>query len=162
MSPPSRSFTVQLTESEVAAGRIAFDAYLHQYGSGTVDRTGLARHLGRLFAVGHSPESPDQLRQPMKAPAWFAGQAIPGIESLTQSFEFDARKGTLAVERDGRFEQVQTSGQRLQPGTHTLAVRLQRANREVALIPVMEFSITSSGKVSYRTYEGQLGAPLRA
>ena len=161
MPPPSQEFAVRVEELDVTEDHITF--------STTFTNQSSQHWTGQDWLVTLADASPWAIprraapnRTTHAASSWFAGQMIPGVETLTRAYRFDARARTLAVAQDGTFEQVRASGQRLDPGTYALAIRLQQANREVALIPVMEFTITSSGKVSYQTYEGQLGAPLRA
>ena len=87
--------------------------------------------------------------------AWFAGQIAPGGES-THVYEFDAGQNQLAVQKaDGRFAGIQSSGDRLAPGTYVLAVRLRYDHLQAAIIPVLRIAIANSGHLDYTPYAGE-------
>lgn len=160
LPPPSQGFEVQIEKLDVTEDYITFSA--------TFTNRSSEYWTGQDWLVTLADASPWAI--PLRAESnltthaassWFSGQMIPGLETLTHTYSFDAHRRTLAVAQDDTLRRVRSSGQRLDPGSYTLAVRLQRSHREVALIPVMKFAISSSGDVSYETYEGPLGASLR-
>ena len=160
MPPPSQQFTVQVDDLNVTEGRITFGAEFANRAR---------KHwTGQDWLVLPADASPWAIpreaapnRTSHEATSWFAGQMTPGLEKLTHIYEYDARAGTLAVGDGESFERVRASGPRLDPGSYTLAVRLQWQYREAALIPVMSIGVSPSGEVTYRVYRGPLAAPLR-
>ncbi len=160
MPPPSQQFTVQVDDLNVTEGRITFGAEFANRAR---------KHwTGQDWLVLPADASPWAIpretapnRTSHEATSWFAGQMTPGLEKLTHIYEYDARAGTLAVADGESFERVRASGPRLDPGSYTLAVRLQWQYREAALIPVMSIGVSPSGEVTYRVYRGPLAAPLR-
>ena len=161
MPPPSQQFTVQVDDLNVTEGRITFGAEFANRAR---------KHwTGQDWLVLPADASPWAIpreaapnRTSHEATSWFAGQMTPGLEKLTHIYEYDARAGTLAVGDGESFERVRASGPRLDPGSYTLAVRLQwQQYREAALIPVMSIGVSPSGEVTYRVYRGPLAAPLR-
>ena len=92
---------------------------------------------------------------------WFPGQTVPSSSTKTNGYEFDARSGTLAVQRDnGSSVLLPTSGKGIKPGVWVLAVRLQLHYLQAALIPVLKIVISESGNVSYAVYEGERNASV--
>ena len=89
---------------------------------------------------------------------WYAGQVIPGQRARSRGFEFDPRTTSLVIEdATGASAPVASSGEGLTPGVWALAVRLRGDWWEAALIPVVHISVSGSGHVAYRVYEGSLG-----
>ena len=161
MTPPSQLFTLRVSKREVADGRITFRA--------TFTNRVPQLWTGQDWLVMEVDASPWSIPREVRSDgithdgtAWFAGQMVPALETLTLVYEFDPCAVTLAVMNDaGVFEPAQTSGPVLNPSTYALAVRLQNGHREAAVIPVMEFAVLPNCKSRYLTYGGSLSAPLR-
>ena len=161
MTPPPQPFTVRVAKREVADGRITFRA--------TFTNRVPQLWTGQDWLVTEADASPWSIPREVRSDgithdgtAWFAGQMVPALETLTRVYEFDPCTVMLAVSDDaGVLAPARTSGPDLSPGKYALAVRLQHGRREAALIPVLEFVVMPNCKVKYRTYEGPLSAPLR-
>ena len=158
---PEETFSVEISKVRMDTNRVVFKATFIN---------AMADHwTGQDWLVVAADASPWAIPVDVRSDGithdgktWFAGQIDPTLESLTRVFEYNARAGTLAVQSDsGTFDSVQSSGQRLDPGIYTLAVRLNAAWREVGLIPVLKIVVTSTNDVTYEVYEGLLGARLR-
>lgn len=156
MRPPPRSFSVRVLNALPDARRLAFTTEF-------VDRMP-ERWSGQDWLV--VPVDASKWAFPGEFEAddrthvgaqWYAGQIIPGQGGGTRMFEFDPQTVSLVVADDkGAFAPVASSGERLAPGVWALAVRLRGDWWEAALIPVVHMSVSESGEIAYRVYEGSL------
>ena len=161
MPPLPHSFDVQIAAVSEDDGRITFTAVF-------TDRAP-ERWTGQDWLVAATDASPWAIPREVQSDAithqgtaWFAGQATPGLGTLTHVFEFDARATRLAVRNaNGDFTIVASSGSELNPGIWTLAVRLRQDWQEVAFIPVMKIIVSGTEEIEYQVYEGMLGASVR-
>ena len=99
---------------------------------------------------------------------WFAGQIVPGRESTTHHYVFDAGASRLAVRESGRDTVVAASANGVGEGTWMLLLRLNRdvnrgsyvAQEEVASIPVLQIEISATGEVAGFAYDSRRGAEV--
>ena len=156
MGPPPRSFSARVSNAATSAGRLAFTVVF-------ADRMP-EQWKGQDWLVVPVDDSrwafPGAFEADGRTHAgrqWYAGQIIPGHADGTRRFEFDPRIVSLTVADDeGVFVPVASSGEPLTPGTWALAVRLRGDWWEAALIPVVHMSVTESGAITYRVYQGSL------
>ena len=160
MPPPPRPFSVRVSDFHVADGRIVFTAIFS-------DRAP-DQWKGQDWLVTSTDSSPWAIPREFEADErrhsgsqWFGGQVVPGRGTTEHRFEFDPRSVSLQVEAsDGSSAAAPSSGTSLEPGAWTLAVRLRGDWWELAFIPLMRFTVSSTSEVSYEVYEGTLGAAL--
>jgi len=160
MPPPSRPFSVELSDVQAADGRIAFTA--------TFSDREPDEWKGQDWLVTSTDDSPWAIPREFEADErrrsgsqWFGGQVVPGRGVTTYRFEFDPRMARLDVRNaDGSYARAPSSGAGVEAGTWTLAARLRGDWWELAYIPLMSFTVSNAGEVSYKVYEGTLGAAL--
>ena len=160
MSPPPRPFSVRVSDVRTADGRISFTASF-------TDRAP-DQWKGQDWLVTSTDASPWAIPREFEADErrhagsqWFGGQVVPGRDATTFRFEFDPRMASLAVQNaDGSYAPAPSSGAGVEAGTWTLAARLRGDWWELAYIPLMSFTVSHGGEVSYTVYEGTLGAAL--
>ena len=126
-----------------------------------MDRSGLAGYSSRRHALGLADPDTNPTDSPSRANCGFPARPSPSGSTKTNGYEFDARSGTLAVQRgNGSSVLLPTSGKGIKPGVWVLAVRLQLHYLQAALIPVLKIVISESGNVSYAVYEGERNASV--
>ena len=150
---PPRPFTVQLKDVQEADGRLAFTA--------TLTDTSAEGWTGQDWLVVPADASPwalPRIRPTDPAAQWYAGQASPRPGTITHRYEYDPQSVALSL-RDGQQESIQldSSGERLDPGVWILAVRLRSEYQLAAFIPVAKVVVNEFGNVSYEVYEGEYG-----
>lgn len=156
MGPPPRSFSVRASNLKLEAGRLVFTvAFADQMPERWKGQDWLVVPVDEsTWAFPGEFEADDRTHEGAQ---WYAGQIIPGQGGGTRRFEFDPRAVTLDLEdSNGVLSPVDSSGEGLAPGLWALAVRLRGDWWEAALIPVVHISVTASGDVAYRAYEGSL------
>ena len=111
-----------------------------------------------MVPAAASPWALPRIRPTDPAAQWYAGQVSPRPGTATHRYEFDPQSVALSL-RDGQRDAIQldSSGERLEPGAWILAVRLRSAYLLAAFIPVAKVVVTESGSVSYEAYEGEYG-----
>ena len=160
MPPPSRPFSVEVSDVKTVDGRIAFTA--------TFLDLEPDQWKGQDWLVTSTDGSPWAIPREFEADErrhagsqWFGGQVVPGRGTTERRYEFNPHAVSLLVaEGDGELVGAPSSGMALDPGDWTLAVRLRGDWWELAFIPLMSFAVSDSGEVSYKIYEGTLGAAL--
>ena len=163
---PASNFVVRMSDVHSSSDSIAFDATFIDHAS--------PRWTGQdwlVIAVERSPWSLPTKYAPnghsMVGARWYAGQIVPSSEPARHRYEFDGSTQQLAVlGADGTRNVLQSSGDRLAPGTYVLAVRLRQDHLEAGIIPVLKLMITEDGRTSYETFSGDRGVtadpcPLR-
>ena len=171
MPPPPRAeplpFSVRVSDARAADGHMAFSA--------TFDDRAPERWTGQdwiVIALDDSPWGiPTHFLPDGYTPAgiaWFPGQIGPGWGQTSRRYEFDFRAGSLAVRgEDGALTSVESSEWIRDSGSYVLAARLReqlqpRLWRDVAIIPVLNITVSETGEVSYRVHEEVNGAkPVR-
>ncbi len=95
---------------------------------------------------------------------WFIGRLQPVRETDVHEYfylyRFDPRTATLTIWDGSAYAPIERVDREFGQGDWVLAVRLLNRNREVALIPVVQFSLTASGEWTYDAYEGSLDAMI--
>ncbi|MDE0005030.1 MAG: hypothetical protein OXQ29_20255, partial [Rhodospirillaceae bacterium] len=129
---PPRPFTVQLKDAQESDGRLAFTA--------TLTDTSAEGWTGQDWLVVPADASPwalPRIRPTDPAAQWYAGQASPQPGTITHRYEFDPQSVALSL-RDEQQESIQldSSGEKLEPGIWILAVRLRSEYQLAAFIPV--------------------------
>ncbi|MDE2903426.1 MAG: hypothetical protein OXP73_10415 [Chloroflexota bacterium] len=150
---PPRPFSIQLGETRESDGRIAFTATLTaRSGEGWTGQDWL------VVPADDSPWALPRIRPTDPAVQWFAGQAKPRPGSITHRYEYDPQAVTLSL-RDAQPDTIQldSSGDRLEPGVWILAVRLRSDYQLSGFIPVVKIVVSQAGDVSYEVYEGEFG-----
>jgi hypothetical protein len=160
MPPPPRPFSVEVSDVETADSRIAFTA--------TFVDLEPDQWKGQDWLVTSTDSSPWAIPREFESDErrhsgsqWFGGQVVPGRGTTERRFEFDPLAVSLLVaEGDEDAVAAPSSGTALDPGDWTLAVRLRGDWWELAFIPLMSFTVSNAGEISYKVYEGTLGAAL--
>lgn len=160
MPPPPVPFSVRVSDVQTSDGRISFSARF-------TDRAP-DQWKGQDWLVTSTDASPWAIPREFEADErrragsqWFGGQVVPGRDATERRYAFDPHAVRLLVaEGDGEFVAAPSSGTALVPGDWTLAVRLRDDWWELAYIPLMSFTVSDAGEVSYKVYEGTLGAAL--
>ncbi len=150
---PAQPFTVRLEDTQEADGRLAFTA--------TLTDTSAEGWTGQDWLVVPADASPwalPRIRPTDPAAQWYAGQASPQPGTITHRYEFDPQSVALSL-RDEQQESIQldSSGEKLEPGIWILAVRLRSECQLAAFIPVAKVVVNEFGNVSYEVYEGEYG-----
>jgi hypothetical protein len=163
VEPPPLHFSVQLSDVHEVDGHIAFTATF-------IDRAS-ERWTGQDWVVMSVDESRWRLpgesrahRRYNPSARWFIGHLQPvretAIHEYLYLYRFDPLTATLKVWDGATYAPIERVDREFGQGDWVLAVRLLNRNREVALIPVVQFSLTSNGDFTYRVYEGSLDATL--
>ena len=157
MGPRPRSFSVRVSDVWTRDGRLGFRA---DFSDLTPDRWKGQDWL--VVPVDRSrwafPGEFEADGRTHVGAQWYAGQVIPGQRARSRGFEFDPRTTSLVMEdATGALAPVASSGEGLTTGVWALAVRLRGDWWEAALIPLVHISVSDSGHVAYRVYEGSLG-----
>ena len=151
--PPSRPFSVRLSDTQAVNGRLTFTATLS-------DQTG-AGWTGQDWLVVPADDSPwafPLIRPTDTAAQWFAGQAAPRPETVVHRYEFDPRMATLVlIDNDDEPTELSSSGDGLSPGVWVLGVRLRSDYQLVAFVPAVKVVISDTGDASFQVYHGDLG-----
>jgi hypothetical protein len=159
VDPPPQHFSVQLSDVHMVNGLIGFTATF-------VDRSS-SRWTGQDWVVipadGSEFQLPDQSRRERArglAARWFIGLLQPVPESAVHEYfylyRFDPRTAMLTIWDGERFAAIEGVENAFGEGDWLLAVRLLNRHREVALIPVIQFTLTASGDFTYKFYEESL------
>ena len=148
--PPPRPFTVRVTDARETDGRLAFTA--------TLSETAGEGWTGQDWLVVPADESPwalPRIRPTDPAAQWYAGQATPQPGSVTHRYVFAPQAVTLSLQGSpSAVVQLDSSGDRLEPGVWILAVRLRSEYQLSAFIPVVKVVVSQAGDASL--------APMRA
>ena len=164
MEPPPRHFSVALSDVRTTSGRLAFSA--------TFTDRATDRWAGQDWVVLAADGSPwalpyefDAKGRVRKGPRWFKGQLEPvyrtQVHEYLYLYEFEPRTGTLALWDGSGYASLWQAHTELGPGEWILAVRLTEADLdEAALIPLLRFSLTGEGDLTYEVYQGTLDAAL--
>ena len=157
--PPPRHFSVELSDVHIVEGGISFTATF-------MDRAS-DRWTGQDWAV--IPADHSKLRIPTqsrsdrrwRAPArLFIGQLQPVPETEFHEYfylyTFDPRTAALAIWDGATYAPIEHADREFGPGDWILAVRLLDLGREVALIPVLHFTLKASGDWTHQAYPGSL------
>ena len=164
-SPP---VAVEVTDVRIDGGRVAFTA--------TFDNRAPERWTGQDWVVVEVDASPLGLpagfrgrgrgRGPEIA-QWFGGLVSSSSATNSHTYEFHVPEARLAVRDDaGVLVPLDASEGDLGAGTWVLAIRLRHewqpdTWRDVAVIPVLEITVSDDGDVSYAVFEDALdGASL--
>lgn len=161
-SPP-RDFSIQLSDVHVNDERVAFTATFTDRASD--------RWQGQDWIVVATDDSPWNLPVRFGTASytsafvrWFDGQVQPVPETTTHEYfflyEFDPRTGMLAVWDGTGYRNLAPPQSALGPGRWLLVARTNIDGQEVGLIPVLQFTLTSNGDVTYSVYQGSLDAML--
>ena len=150
---PARPFTVRLEDAQDSDGQLAFTT--------TLTDTSAEGWTGQDWLVVPADASPwalPRIRPTDPAAQWYAGQASPRPGTITHRYEYDPQSVALSL-RDGQqgLIQLDSSGEKLDPGVWILAVRLRSEYQLAAFIPVAKIVVDESGNASYETYEGEYG-----
>ena len=160
---PPRDFSVQLSDVQVADGRIGFTA--------TFTDRAADRWQGQDWVVVETDASPWRLPYRFETRTytsafvrWFDGQVQPVPATNTHEYfflyEFEPRTGVLAVWDGIGYASLSPPQPQLRASNWMLAVRPNVNREEVGLIPVLHFTLTDDGDFSYKVYEGSLDAML--
>ncbi len=160
---PPRDFSIQLADVHMTDGHIAFTAIFTDRASD--------RWQGQDWVVVATDDSPWNLPYRFGTATftsafvrWFDGQVQPVPETATHEYvylyEFDPWTGSLAVWDGTDYTSLAKPQPALGPGDWLLAARPNIDGREVGLIPVLQFTLTSDGDLTYTTYQGSLDAML--
>ncbi len=92
---------------------------------------------------------------------WFAGQVHPTQHTAVHTYRFRPLDETMLALRDsGEFGTVDFSGTRLGPGTWALVARLHSDHLQAAAIPILEFTISRDGSVTFEHAQATQDATL--
>ncbi len=160
---PPRDFSIQLADVHMIDGHIAFTAIFTDRASD--------RWQGQDWVVVATDDSPWNLPYRFGTATftsafvrWFDGQVQPVPETATHEYvylyEFDPWTGSLAVWDGTDYTSLAEPQPALGPGHWLLAARPNIDGQEVGLIPVLQFTLTSDGDLTYSTYQGSLDAML--
>ena len=163
VEPPPQHFSVELSDVHMVDGRISFTATF-------IDRA-TERWTGQDWVVISADNSrwrlPDQSISDRRAHApsrQFSGHLEPVRETKIHEYlylyRFDPRTATLAIWDGTNYAPIEGVDREFGPGEWVLAVRLLNRNREVALIPVIQFALTASGEWTYESYDGSLDVTI--
>ncbi len=163
VEPPPQHFSVQLSDVHEVDGHIGFTATF-------IDRAS-ERWTGQDWVVMSVDASrwrlPGESRADRRArpsARWFIGRLQPVRETDVHEYfylyRFDPRTATLTIWDGSAYAPIEHVDREFGQGDWVLAVRLLNRNREVALIPVVQFSLTASGEWTYDAYEGSLDAMI--
>ncbi|MCY3748831.1 MAG: hypothetical protein OXG64_05995 [Chloroflexi bacterium] len=163
LPPPPVDFSIQLSDVAMADGRIAFTATF-------TDRATDLWHGQDWVVVATDasrwrfPYRFDTMRLTQVFVRWFEGQVQPVPETSTHEYfflyEFEPRTGVLTVWDGTGYARLGPPQPALGPGEWLLAARPNVDGREVGLIPVLQFTLTDDGNVTFSAYEGSLNATL--
>ncbi|MCY3913764.1 MAG: hypothetical protein OXG43_11050 [Chloroflexi bacterium] len=156
--------SVEVSDARIDAGRIIFAATLDNRAPERwtgqdwviveVDATPLALPVG--FS-GHSRDRGPEIAK------WFGGLISSASASESHTYEFDVPTARLAVRNEaGALVPLDTSEGGLGAGTWVLAMRLRHewqpnVWRDVAVVPVLEITVSDTGDISYAASEDALG-----
>lgn len=157
-----------VTDAHIDAGRIVFSAVLHNRAPERwtgqdwvvvgVDATSLAIPVGFR---GHGRDREPEIAK------WFSGLMSSASTTAVHTYEFDALTARFAVRNEaGAFVPLDASEGGLGAGTWVLAMRLRHewqpnTWRNVAVIPVLEITVSDAGDISFAVFEDALdGASL--
>ncbi len=163
VEPPPQHFTVKLTDVHEVDERIAFTTTF-------IDRAS-ERWTGQDWVVMTVDTSrwrlPGESRSDRRTRAsarWFIGRLQPVRETEIHEYfylhRFDPRTASLTIWDGAAYAPIERVDREFGAGEWVLAVRLLNRNREVALIPVLQFTLTASGEWRYEAYEGSLDAMI--
>ena len=163
VGPPPQDFSVVLSDVHEVDGHIAFTATF-------IDRAA-ERWTGQDWVVMSVDTSRWRLpgesksdRRARPSARWFIGHLQPVRETDVQEYlylyRFDPRTASLTVWDGATYAPIERVDREFGTGDWVLAARLLNRNREVALIPVVQFTLTASGEWAYETYEGSLDAMI--
>ncbi len=164
--PPPRDqvpYSVRVSDVRAASdGRIAFTA--------TFDDRAPGQWSGQDWILIATESSrwnlPAQLLADGLTPSvamWFGGLIGPGSGTTSLDHEFDFLKASLVVqETSGSQARLPSSEPISGPGAWTLALRVRHEHqpriwRDVAIIPVLQITVSETGEVSYQVYEDARG-----
>ena len=163
MRPPRRDFSIELSDIRVADRRIAFTA--------TFTDRATDRWQGQDWVVVATDDS--RWRLPYRFETveytsvfvrWFDGQVVPVPETDTHEYvflyEFEPHTGALALWDGSRYSSLSSPQTQLAPGAWMLAARPNVNREEVGLIPVLHFTVTDDGGLTFKAYEGSLDTML--
>ena len=159
VGPPPQHFSVVLSDVRTVNGHIDFRATF-------IDRAA-ERWTGQDWVVMSADTSrwrlPGESRRDRRArPAarWFIGHLQPVRDKDSQEYlylyRFDPRTATLTFWDGATYEPLQRVDREFGPGDWVLTARLVNRNREVALIPVLQFTLSARGEWTYEAYAGSL------
>lgn len=159
VGPPPQHFSVELSNVRTVNGHIDFTAKF-------IDRAA-ERWTGQDWVVMSVDQSRWRLpgesrtdRRSRPSARWFIGHLQPVRESETQEYlylyRFGPRTATLTFWDGATYAPIQRVDREFGQGNWVLAARLVNRNREVALIPVLQFTLTASGEWTYEAYAGSL------
>ena len=163
VGPPPQHFSVVLSDVRTVNGHIDFRATF-------IDRAA-ERWTGQDWVVmsvdasrwqlpGESRR--DRLAQP--AARWFIGHLQPvrdkDLQEYLYLYRFDPQTATLTFWDGATYAPLQRVDQEFGPGDWVLTARLVNRNREVALIPVLQFTLSASGDWTYEAYAGSLDVTI--
>ena len=163
VEPPPQHFSVELSDVHMVDGRISFTATF-------IDRA-TERWTGQDWVVISADNSrwrlPDQSISDRRAHApsrQFSGHLEPvgetKIHEYLYLYRFDPRTATLTIWDGSNYAPIERVDREFGPGEWVIAARLLNRNREVALIPVLQFALTASGEWTYESYDGSLDATI--
>lgn len=158
-NPPSRHFSVEISDAQLVDGQIFFTATF-------TDRAS-ERWTGQDWVVIPTDKStwrlPGQSRYDRRYEAtarWFIGNLQPVHETEVHEYfylyRFEPHTATLTIWDGVSYASIDRVDREFGAGTWALAFRLLNRNQEVALIPVLQFDLTSDGEFTYEFYEGSL------
>jgi len=159
VGPPPQHFSVVLSDVRTVNGHIDFSATF-------IDRAA-ERWTGQDWVVMSADKSRWRLpgesrtdRHARPSARWFIGHLQPVRETEIQEYvylyRFDPRTATLTFWDGATYAPIQRVDREFGQGNWVLTARLVNLNREVALIPVLQFTLTASGEWTYEAYAGSL------
>ena len=153
MAPPAQAFSVRLANSRSESGRLSFTATLeNQSGEGWTGQDWI------VLSADASQWSLPRFEEADRGILWFAGQIAPRSGTIVHDYQFDPRMASLAlVDDEGGPQFLPSAGDGLSQGRWVLGLRLRNDYHLVGFVPVVNFTITQSGDVTYHAYAGQLG-----
>ena len=163
VEPPPRHFTVQLSDVHEVDGHIAFTAtFIDRASEGWTGQDWVVMSVDT--SLWRLPDESRSDRRTRPSARWFIGrlQPVRGTE-LHEYFylhRFDPLTASLTIWDGAAYAPIERVDREFGAGEWVLAVRLLNRNREVALIPVLQFTLTASGEWRYEAYEGSLDAMI--
>ena len=163
MDPPTRHFSVNLSDVHEHQNRILFTA--------TFTDQATDRWTGQDWVVIPTDSSswllPDNStvgRRTHPPARTFKGQLQPVPETTIHKYiylyEFDPHAGLLSLWDGTSYASLKHMSRHFQPGNWILAVRILSGSREAALIPILRFTQTARDSYSYDIYDGPISAML--
>ena len=163
VGPPPQHFSIVLSDVRTVNGHIDFRATF-------IDRAA-ERWTGQDWVVMSADTSrwrlPGESRRDRRArPAarWFIGHLQPvrdkDFQEYLYLYRFDPRTATLTFWDGATYGPLQRVEREFGPGDWVLTARLVNRNREVALIPVLQFTLSASGEWTYQAYAGSLDVTI--